>query len=110
MFGSMLVDQQFTAVSMLAMRPIVVFDVLVRLLRLRHAKVTYVRNITDVDDKINIRAAERGISIDDLCTETIDSFHNDTARLGSCDPDIEPRATHHIDGNDYNVIEKGSCL
>ena len=42
-------------------RPIVVFDVLVRLLRLRHAKVTYVRNITDVDDKINMRAAERGV-------------------------------------------------
>ena len=41
-------------------RPIVVFDVLVRLLRLRHAKVTYVRNITDVDDKINIRAAGAG--------------------------------------------------
>ena len=78
-------------------RPIVVFDVLVRLLRLRHAKVTYVRNITDVDDKINIRAAERGISITDLCAETIETFHDDTARLGSFDPDIEPRATHHID-------------
>jgi cysteinyl-tRNA synthetase len=78
-------------------RPIVVFDVLVRLLRLRYAKVTYVRNITDVDDKINIRAAERGISIDDLCAETIETFHQDTARLGSVDPDIEPRATHHID-------------
>ena len=46
-------------------RPIVVFDVLVRLLRQRHAKVTYVRNITDVDDKINTRAAELGISIDE---------------------------------------------
>ena len=78
-------------------RPIVVFDVLVRLLRLRHDKVTYVRNITDVDDKINTRAAERGISIDDLCAETIETFHDDAARLGSLDPDIEPRATHHID-------------
>ena len=78
-------------------RPIVVFDVLVRLLRLRHAKVTYVRNITDVDDKINMRAAERGILIDDLCAETIETFHDDTARLGSLEPDIEPRATHHID-------------
>ena len=55
-------------------RPIVVFDVLVRLLRLRHAKVTYVRNITDVDDKINIRAAERGIGIEELCAETIETF------------------------------------
>ena len=91
-------------------RPIVVFDVLVRLLRLRHAKVTYVRNITDVDDKINIRAAERGISINDLCAETIKTFHNDTARLGSFDPDIEPRATHHIDEMQAMIttlIEKG---
>ena len=78
-------------------RPIVVFDVLVRLLRQRHAKVTYIRNITDVDDKINMRAAELGISIDDLCAETIETFHQDTGRLGSFDPDIEPRATHHID-------------
>ena len=78
-------------------RPIVVFDVLVRLLRMCYAKVTYVRNITDVDDKINIRAAERGISISDLCAETITTFHQDTARLGSFDPDVEPRATHHID-------------
>ena len=84
-------------VSMLVSASIVVFDVLVRLLRLRHAKVTYVRNITDVDDKINMRAAERSISIDDLCAETIETFHDDTARLGSFDPDIEPRATHHID-------------
>ncbi len=91
-------------------RPIVVFDVLVRLLRLRHAKVTYVRNITDVDDKINLRAAERGISINDLCEETIKTFHNDTARLGSFDPDIEPRATHHIDEMQAMIttlIEKG---
>ncbi len=91
-------------------RPIVVFDVLVRLLRLRHPKVTYVRNITDVDDKINRRAAERGITIDDLCSETIENFHNDTARLGACDPDIEPRATHHIDEMQAMIttlIEKG---
>ena len=78
-------------------RPIVVFDVLVRLLRLLHSKVTYVRNITDVDDKINTRAAERGISLDALCTETIEAFHQDTVRLGAINPDIEPRATHHID-------------
>ena len=91
-------------------RPIVVFDVLVRLLRLRYPRVTYVRNITDVDDKINIRAKERGISIDDLCAETIYTFHNDTARLGSVDPDIEPRATHHIDEMQAMIsalIEKG---
>ena len=78
-------------------RPIVVFDTLVRLLRAHYPKVTYVRNITDVDDKINQRAADRGISIDRLCAETIDSFHADTAMLGAANPDIEPRATHHID-------------
>jgi len=77
-------------------RPIVVFDVLVRLLRRLFPQVTYVRNITDVDDKINQRAAERGISIDQLCAETIQSFHTDTDRLGAASPDIEPRATHHI--------------
>jgi cysteinyl-tRNA synthetase len=91
-------------------RPIVVFDVLVRLLRLRHTKVTYVRNITDIDDKINIRAAERGISITDLCEETIKIFHQDTRRLGALDPDIEPRATHHIEEMQAMItilVEKG---
>jgi cysteinyl-tRNA synthetase len=78
-------------------RPIVVFDVLVRLLRHLYPKVTYIRNITDVDDKINQRAAERGVSIDQLCAETIETFHVDTARLGAAPPDVEPRATHHID-------------
>ena len=78
-------------------RPIVVFDVLVRLLRLRHTKVTYVRNITDVDDKINERAAANGQAIEDLCAETITSFHADTVALGAEPPDVEPRATHHID-------------
>ncbi len=93
-------------------RPIVVFDVLVRLLRLRHPKVTYVRNITDVDDKINLRAADRGVSIDQLCTETIQSFHQDTNRLGALAPDIEPRATHHIDEMQAMIttlIEKGNA-
>ena len=52
-------------------RPLVVFDVLVRLLRAAFPKVTYVRNVTDVDDKINSRAAERGISISELCEQTI---------------------------------------
>jgi cysteinyl-tRNA synthetase len=91
-------------------RPIVVFDVLVRLLRQLYPRVTYVRNITDVDDKINQRAAERGISIDQLCAETIDSFNADTARLGAAKPDVEPRATHHIDEMQVmisNLIEAG---
>ena len=78
-------------------RPIVVFDVLVRVLRRLYDRVTYVRNITDVDDKINDRAAANGQSIDELCADTIVSFHADTAALGAVPPDVEPRATHHID-------------
>jgi cysteinyl-tRNA synthetase len=77
-------------------RPIVVFDVLVRVLRRLYDRVTYVRNITDVDDKINERAATNGQSITDLCAETITSFHADTAALGAEPPDVEPQATHHI--------------
>jgi cysteinyl-tRNA synthetase len=78
-------------------RPLVVFDVLVRLLRHHFKQVTYVRNITDLDDKINARAAEEGTTIDQLCQSTIASFHEDAAALGVLPPDIEPRATHHID-------------
>ena len=77
-------------------RPLVVFDVLVRLLRAAFSKVTYVRNITDVDDKINARAAERSITISNLCAQTISGFHEDCKALGVLPPDIEPRATDHI--------------
>ena len=62
-------------------RPLVVFDVLVAILRATHSKVTYVRNITDVDDKINARAGERGIPIQALCAETIETFHKDSQAL-----------------------------
>ena len=77
-------------------RPIVVFDVLVRLLRYHYPKVTYVRNITDVDDKINARAKEKGIGIDALTQDTIKQFHADCEKLGARAPDAEPRATEHI--------------
>ena len=77
-------------------RPLVVFDVLVRLLRHLYEEVTYVRNITDVDDKINQRAHERGITIETLCEETIERFHQDADALYVLSPDVEPRATHHI--------------
>jgi cysteinyl-tRNA synthetase len=79
-------------------RPIIVFDVLFRLLRhLYGAKsVTYVRNITDVDDKINARAAERGISILELTEDTVKAFHADVDELGTLRPTVEPRATEHI--------------
>ena len=78
-------------------RPIVVFDVLVRLLRYHYPKVTYVRNITDVDDKINTRAHEAGIGIDALTQDTIKQFHADCEKLGARAPDAEPRATEHIE-------------
>ncbi len=79
-------------------RPVIVFDVLFRLLRRLYgeARVTYVRNITDVDDKINARAAERGITIRDLTEETYRWFREDTAELGCLRPTVEPRATEHI--------------
>ena len=80
-------------------RPLVVFDVLVRFLRQIYGKnnVVYVRNITDVDDKINDRAAEEGISIEELTKTTIKDFDADCKALGLMPPDVEPRATQHID-------------
>src|SRR5262249_34333612 len=79
-------------------RPAIVFDVLFRLLRhaFGEAQVAYVRNITDVDDKINARAAERGIAIRELTEETYKNFKEDVAALGCLPPTVEPRATEHI--------------
>jgi cysteinyl-tRNA synthetase len=79
-------------------RPVIVFDVLFRLLRHLYGAdhVTYVRNITDVDDKINARAAERGISIRELTEATYTNFRDDVAALGCLPPTVEPRATEHI--------------
>ena len=81
-------------------RPIVVFDVMARLLRHIYGAdhVTYVRNITDIDDKINARAHERGITIRELTDQTIEVFHGDVAALGALPPDHEPRATDNVDG------------
>jgi cysteinyl-tRNA synthetase len=79
-------------------RSVVVYDVLFRLLRTCYgeAGVTYVRNITDVDDKINAAARAGGISIDTLTQEITTQFHADIAALGCLPPTIEPRATQHI--------------
>jgi cysteinyl-tRNA synthetase len=79
-------------------RPVVVFDVLFRLLRHIYGAdcVRYVRNITDVDDKINARAAERGVDIRTLTEETYANFKADVAALGCLPPSVEPRATEHI--------------
>jgi cysteinyl-tRNA synthetase len=77
-------------------RPVVVFDVLARLMRRLYPKVTYVRNITDVEDKINARAQELGEDIRSLTERTAKQFHDDMAALGNLPPDVEPRATDHI--------------
>ena len=80
-------------------RPVILFDVLFRLLRHIYGAdhVTYVRNITDVDDKINARAAERGVDIRTLTEETYADFKADVAALGCLPPTAEPRATEHIE-------------
>ncbi|MBM3517424.1 MAG: cysteine--tRNA ligase [Alphaproteobacteria bacterium] len=77
-------------------RPVVVFDVLYRLLKRTYANVTYVRNITDVDDKINAAATARGEPIAAITARTIAAFHEDMAALNALPPDVEPRATQHI--------------
>ncbi len=77
-------------------RPVVVFDVLARLLRRLYPRVTYVRNVTDVDDKINNRAKASGEPIAAVTARTLADYHADIAALGNLPPDIEPRATAHI--------------
>ncbi len=79
-------------------RPVIVFDLLFRLLchDFGEAHVTYVRNITDVDDKINARAAERGISIRELTEKTARIYEEDVAALGCMPPSLTPRATENI--------------
>ena len=94
-------------------RPVIVFDVLFRLLRHLYGAehVTYVRNITDVDDKINERAAEDypGLPLNDAIrkvTETTErQFHEDAAALGCLPPTVEPRATEHIAEMRGDMIE-----
>lgn len=87
-------------------RPVVVFDVLYRLLMHLYGTVTYVRNITDVDDKINARAAENKEDIRNITKRMIQVFHEDMAALGTLIPSIEPRATEHID----EMIKLIGCL
>lgn len=77
-------------------RPVVVFDVLFRLLRHHYPNVVYARNITDVDDKINKAAADGNESIADIANRFTAAFHQDIADLNVLPPDIEPRATDHV--------------
>jgi cysteinyl-tRNA synthetase len=78
-------------------RPVVVFDVLYRLLKTSYEHVRYVRNITDVDDKIIAAAEKTGEKIEDITVRTTDAYHEDMAALGALPPDIEPRATDHVE-------------
>ena len=95
-------------------RPLIVFDVLFRLLQHLAAKgewdrgegktkVIYVRNITDVDDKINARAAQEGTSIRELTEKTLTQFHEDVAALGCLPPTEEPRATDYVSKLDASM-------
>ncbi len=77
-------------------RVLVVFDMVVRYLRASGYRVTYVRNITDIDDKIIQRACENGEDINSLTARFVRAMHEDTAPLGVLPPDAEPRATEHI--------------
>jgi hypothetical protein len=99
-------------------RPAIVFDVLYRLLRHLYGAehVTYARNITDVDDKINARALRdypdmplnEAIAL--VTKKTADQYHKDVAALGCLEPTVQPRATEHIDGMIKMIeqlIEKG---
>jgi cysteinyl-tRNA synthetase len=91
-------------------RVLVMFDIITRHLRRQFPKVTYVRNITDIDDKIIKRAIENGESIDQLTNRFIDAMHEDEKALGILPPDIEPRATESMNEIFYmieSLVEKG---
>lgn len=93
-------------------RSMVAFDVIVRFLRSQGFDVTYVRNITDIDDKIIARANERGVSIDQLTAQYISAMNEDTQALNILPPDIEPRATGHIESITAliaRLIDKGNA-
>jgi cysteinyl-tRNA synthetase len=77
-------------------RPAVVFDVLARVLRRRYGRVDYVRNITDIDDKINAAAAKEGVPIATITERYTAIYHEDLAALGNQPPSFEPRVTAHV--------------
>jgi cysteinyl-tRNA synthetase len=78
-------------------RAMVCFDVIGRFLRSQNYELTFVRNITDIDDKIIARANERGVPIAELTEQFINAMHEDARALNILSPDLEPRATGHID-------------
>ncbi len=86
-------------------RSVVVYDLFFRFFSAVFPRVTYVRNITDVDDKINAAAKEQGVSIQDLTKKITEFFHADTDALNVLRPTVEPRATTHIPEM-ITIIEK----
>jgi cysteinyl-tRNA synthetase len=91
-------------------RVLIAFDVVVRYLRARGFEVTYVRNITDIDDKIIRRAQENGEPFERLTARFIEAMREDAAALGNLPPDHEPRATEYIPqiiGIVQSLIDKG---
>jgi len=80
-------------------RPVVVFDVLYRVLRHLYGEdaVVYARNVTDVDDKINKKAADEGVPISVITERYLAAYHQDADALGALRPNLEPKATEHID-------------
>ncbi len=87
-------------------RSMVSFDVIIRYLRSQGHDVNFVRNITDIDDKIIARANERGVSIDELTNQYIASMHADMQALNILPPNHEPRATEHISA----IVHLIECL
>ena len=86
-------------------RPLIVYDVLVRLLSYHYPKISYIRNITDIDDKINSAAFKKGISIQEFTKKTYDSYQYDIQHLNLLNPTVEPRATDNI-SEMMNIIER----
>jgi len=77
-------------------RPPVIFDILARILRARFNTVTYVRNITDIDDKINMAASAEGVDIKAISERYTLAYHDDLSALGVLPPDVEPKVTEHV--------------
>lgn len=93
-------------------RCLLVFDIAYRLLQTLFPRVTYVRNITDIDDKIMKKADEEGVSIDVLTKKTLQWFMEDVRNLGLMDPSVQPRATSFIPEMIvmiHDLIQKGSA-
>ena len=89
-------------------RPVVVFDVLYRLLKRLYSSVIYVRNITDIEDKIIAAAKARGEPISAITTRYTRAFHDDMAALGALEPDFEPRATDQKHGRSWVTTKRRS--